>query len=117
MAFRWSEWQIDFSVTFKAVSREQSSTSYYILITNDDKYLRKVYAIYNKILPDAEGLVTSYSINYKERRMHEKRWKNENNVTCYRHSRIKMPQITHSWSGPGYWRRGQDRDDCLSNRQ
>lgn len=66
-------------------------------------------------IPDAEGQVTSYSIDYKESRMHEKRWKNENNVTGYSHSRIKTPQIACFSSGSGYWRWGQERGDCLSN--
>lgn len=45
-------------VTLKIVPTEQS-TSYYVLITNDNKYLRRVYSIYDQISHDAEGQVNS----------------------------------------------------------
>ena len=78
-----------------------NNQSYYNMIIADNKCLTRMYAIYNKILSDTEGQVNSYLVDYKEKWMHEQRWRNEKDVTCYSHSGVKTPQTPHSQSGPG----------------
>lgn len=51
----------------------------------NNKCFVNVYAIYGEILHDAEGQVNSFSIDDKERWMHEKRERNEKDIVSYSH--------------------------------